>query len=140
MSIWIIWMETKVQTDNPIYIQKHLKLEQSDNFSGLEIYITYKHMPYIDIALQGWNNNKGHREWCLLSPSHRKDYYEDQCYQNSQHNQLYLHVLQPHFSTDWGSRTPEVLCLKEKIQNYMLPLHNQNSKAILETEKWTCEF
>lgn len=51
MSIWIIWMETKLQTDNPIYIQKHLKLEQSDNFNGLEIYITYKHMPYIDIAL-----------------------------------------------------------------------------------------
>jgi len=42
-------METKLQTDNPINIQKHLKVEQSDNFSGLVIYITYKHMPYIDI-------------------------------------------------------------------------------------------
>lgn len=66
------------------------------------------------------------REWCLSSTGHRKDYYEDQCYQNSQYNQLYLHVLQPHFSTDWGSRTPEILCLKIKYKIHASTVYNQS--------------
>jgi len=47
--------------------------------------------------------------------ANREDYYEDQGYQNCQHNQLYLHVLQPHFSTDFGPRILEVLCLPQKM-------------------------
>lgn len=45
-----------------------------------------------------------------------EDNYEDQGYQNCQYNQLYLHILQPHFSTDFGPWVPEVLCLPQKQQ------------------------
>lgn len=47
----MMWMDIKLQTDNPIYIQQlcSKKVKQSENFAGFVIYITYKHMPYIDI-------------------------------------------------------------------------------------------
>lgn len=52
----------------------------------------------------------------LFSKDDREDNDEDQGYQNCQYNQLYLHVLQPHFSTDFGPRIPEVLRLTRKWQ------------------------
>lgn len=64
-----------------------------------------------------WNAKiKCLRDWCLFSTvepmTNWKNYNEDQRYQNSQYNQLDLHVLQPHLPTYFGPWIPKVLCLK----------------------------